>query len=300
MNEYKEYNHYSVTRSWLYWKKKIAEHPELSNGYEFPQPIQAWRTAMGNICPICDGGNALVRDIGDGPEKIYCICSLLIFMHNNYYDLLGGESPHKPAYLKDLKPLGIDPVADGILLHTIDHITNWLEELDSWIILLGPNGVGKTHMLRAIKTHLGSICAFISADKFQQDLFSARNKDGQVEALVERLSKIPVLLLDDWGIEHESSWTTDTLASIINFRYSFSDALPTVVSSNLTMKDLMGTPDYARKRIASRLLDSKISTVIELQGRDYRSKTTQNEMKAVKKKQYTPSSAKNMLDNYNG
>jgi len=150
---------------------------------------------------------------------------------------------------------------------------------NSWITMEGENGTGKTHIMRSIKTHFGGLCAYISADKFQQSLFTAvkndKNKD-EVAELIDFVSTIPILLIDDWGMEHDNMWTTDTIASIINTRYSFADQLPTVLSFNYSRKTLMASVSMAKKRIVSRIFDVNISARYVFDHEDFRAQETQN------------------------
>jgi len=289
MTLFQDYNHVSMIKSWLHWEKMVEKYPERLNGYIFPQPIEEWYAAMGAPCAICDGDSLQVVDLGEGPETIYCLCEVLLSLKESKETLFNYESPIQPAYMKDIVPLGLDPVYDNGLLDAKDYIEEWFGALNTWIVIIGTNGVGKTHIMRAIKTRLQSMCAFISVDRFQQSLFFAKNKDDKVDELITFLSTVPILLLDDWGIEHNSSWTTNTLASIINSRYNFAASLPTVISTNISQVNLITTTDYARKRIVSRIFDSKISATITLNGSDYRSESVQNSIadmekqKAVKK-----------------
>ena len=268
-------DHISRLESWILWRSKISKDPEIYKGYKFPEPIQAWEKIFGSECPICHGGRSGYFG-NDLSKKYYCICSTLEWLQSNYYALGKLETPFKYAKLSDLKPLGITPANDERLIELVEFVECWLMNPREWIVIQGGNGTGKTHILRAIKTQLGSLCAYISVDQFQRKLFAARTTDGAVEDLVDNLSKIPVLLLDDWGLEHDNSWTTDTIASIINTRYMYHHLFPTVITFNEKLENLLRLPDLSKKRILSRILDSEISFVTALMDDDYRSIVTQN------------------------
>ena len=94
--------------------------------------------------------------------------------------------------------------------------------------------------------------------------------------MINFIATTPILLIDDWGMEHDNLWTTDTVASIINTRYSFADQLPTVLSFNYSRETLMASVSMAKKRIVSRIFDVNISARYVFNHEDFRAIETQN------------------------
>lgn len=269
-------NHISRLDSYLHWQKVIGEQPDRFPGYTFPQPYQAWAETQGSDCPVCHDWRSGFVDTPQGKKNIYCICSTLRWLQASYFSLHEYETPIRPASLNDLGPIGVPPEADRDLTTLLDFIGKWLVRPTLWFIIQGGNGSGKSHILRAIKTQLNGLAAYISTDRFQQKLFSIREDSGKIQSLIDSLSTIPILLLDDWGLEHESSWTTDTLASIVNRRYMFPEEFPTVVTFNTPLGTLLTSPNPAKRRIISRLIDTDISKVFQLRQADYRTRMTKN------------------------
>ena len=233
--------------SWIFWKKYLEKYPDTLPGYKFPQSAMVFHNLYNGSCPI---GSDLTWDTPK--RRIYCICSMLDWLGKQHLETAGIEIPIAPASLDDLR----NSKGYGDL---IKDVRKFIDNPREWMVIQGGNGIGKTHILRAIKTELGGLALFISTDRLQQKLFSAQNKDDEVQRLIDTISTVPVLLLDDWGLEHRSSWTTDTIASIINRRYMFPRDLPTIVTTNSQMEYLAASPDLATKRIASRLLDVNIA-----------------------------------------
>jgi DNA replication protein DnaC len=73
------------------------------------------------------------------------------------------------------------------------------------------------------------------------------------------------LVIDDLGAEKSSEWAREILYLIIDKRYS--DLLPTIITSNLSPKELAEKLD---DRLVSRLMEDAI--VIKIDGKDHRVK----------------------------
>ncbi|MEK7281050.1 MAG: ATP-binding protein [Chloroflexota bacterium] len=73
--------------------------------------------------------------------------------------------------------------------------------------------------------------------------------------------KVPLLLLDDLGVEKMTEWRLEKLDTIVNYRYE--NKLPLVVSTNLPFSQMS-------RRIADRLLDKRIGKFVVLSGPSYR------------------------------
>ena len=272
--------------SWIFWKKYLEKYPDTLPGYKFPQSRMTFNKLFDGMCPI---GMDLTWDTPK--RRIYCICSMLDWLGNQSRETSGIEIPIAPAYLSDLK----NSKNYGGLIEDVKKFMDYPKE---WIVIQGSNGIGKTLILRAIKTELDALALFISADRLQQKLFSAQHKEDEVQKLIDTISTAPVLLLDDWGLEHKSSWTTDTIASIINRRYMFPADLPTVVTTNSQMEYLVASPDVATRRIASRLLDVNIAQWYTITMDDHRIPDEVNAL--IKQDYYKNKPAKSYKGNSNG
>jgi DNA replication protein DnaC len=137
------------------------------------------------------------------------------------------------------------------------------------ILLVGPPGVGKSHSLAAIA--VGAIRAgyrVILKSVFQlaEDLVEAE-ANGERRELVDRLSTIDVLALEDFGMKTLRATAAEDLLDIIMRRH---ERLPTVITTNRP------TQDWAQflgdVPAATAILDRFLQHVeiILMQGRSYR------------------------------
>ena len=146
------------------------------------------------------------------------------------------------------------------------------DDPSGWLLLYGPAGGGKTHLLSAIAQHrlgAGQSALYVVAPELIEFLKAAfsENDDERRQSVRERLDlyrTADLLLLDDIGAEQSTLWTISQFYLLFDFRYR--QRLPTVVTTNLKPADLRNL-DY---RMADRLLDVSLTTQIEMNEKSYR------------------------------
>lgn len=135
-------------------------------------------------------------------------------------------------------------------------------ESDS-LLLSGGVGTGKTHLAAAIAHYAierGVITKFGNVTDIFQSLRDAFTTD---EDILSEVKSVPLLVLDDLGKEKHSEWSTETIYSIVNYRYEH--MLPTVITTNMTVEELQ---DRVGSATMSRLME--MCRYVEMNGEDYR------------------------------
>lgn len=87
--------------------------------------------------------------------------------------------------------------------------------------------------------------------------------DREPEVTVEEVAQVPLLALDDLGVERASDWALERLDLLFDMRYEA--LLPTMVATNLARREL---EEVLGSRIVSRLLHE--TEVVKVGGRDRR------------------------------
>jgi DNA replication protein DnaC len=151
-----------------------------------------------------------------------------------------------------------------------DHITGWITKPKDFLLITGPCGVGKSRLACAMTMALRKK-EIETTLIFSSELFLAlrRSFNHSIVTLTEwditsKLTRAPVLICDDIGVQKHSEYVIEAWYNIVDSRYR--NCRPTAFTSNLNLKEIS---TLMSDRIASRLMSG---TVVNLVGRDRRLK----------------------------
>lgn len=243
--------------SWLFWRD-LSTWAFLFKQLDYTFPENDWKTP----CPIC-GGAAIVQYEGD---KWFCLCDVLRWQSEFISDRreLNTVLPYKP-FDKIESPVG-DRMVVQTFWNAVEGTKDFIKKPDNWLVFQGDNGCGKSMLLAAIQQAYAPICIYITGGSIERKLFQSRGNGGP-DAMILSLSTIPILLIDDWGMEYGGDWVNATIAQVVNQRYINASSFPTVMATNMGRDDLLSSK---HRRAASRFIDTQISKVFEIKTGDYR------------------------------
>jgi DNA replication protein DnaC len=135
-----------------------------------------------------------------------------------------------------------------------------------WLVLEGTYGCGKTHLAAAVanaRIEQDENVLFITAPDLLDHLRTTYGPTADIgyDEMFDRLRNIPLLVLDDLGVENPSPWAQEKLFQLLNYRYNHK--LPTIITTNTDL-------DLLDPRIRSRLLDESIIHRVRIAALDYR------------------------------
>jgi len=152
-------------------------------------------------------------------------------------------------------------------LENVYHLAlDYAKSPESWLILQGVTGCGKTHLAAAIVNYRYQAekpAMFVVVTDFLDHLRSTFSPDSKVsyDQLFESVKTTSVLILDDFGEQATTPWAQEKLYQVINYRYNAQ--LPTVITTRCSLEDI-------ESRISSRFIDPKLSTPFNINVPDYR------------------------------
>ena len=190
-----------------------------------------------------------------------------------YIGDLGLELLGKMEFQNFEKRLNLPLEKQRILEDAYKLARRFAEAPEGWLVLMGPNGCGKTHLAAAIANHQlreGKPAFFVVVPDFLDHLRSTFSPDSKVtyDELFERVKKAPLLILDDFGEQSSTPWAQEKLYQVINYRYNA--RLPTVITTCFSLGEI-------ETRISSRMVDPRISIVFNIDVPDFRGDFTPSE-----------------------
>jgi DNA replication protein DnaC len=115
------------------------------------------------------------------------------------------------------------------------------------VIIIGPTGSGKTYLACALAhqaCRLGFSTRYTRIPKLLHELQMAK-ADGSYSRVLARLAKLPLLILDDWGLNPLQAADRHDLLEVLEDRYDRSSTLVTSQFPISTWHEIIGEPTLA-------------------------------------------------------
>ena len=252
-----------------------SHHEEAHEGHQAQMPSpqlvrneQIQQQSSSQPCPICKGAGYLRSDVPFGHptfgRPIACECKE------------AERKAKRRRQLQEVSDLGAfyDKSFRNFNVHVpgIQEAYNcayeFAQDPNGWLLMIGPNGCGKTHLAAAIANKSledGALVLFATVPDLLDHLRAAfaPTSNEVYDQLFSRMREAEVLVLDDLGAQQSSPWANEKLFQLLNYRYN--SRFPTVITAN--SRGLQGIDE----RIRSRLTDSSlVTTVIMDRAKDFR------------------------------
>lgn len=147
--------------------------------------------------------------------------------------------------------------------------------VDRGLLLMGPCGVGKTHLAAAILRGLiekGTQCLFYEFGTLLKEIQESYNPVSQTSELkvLMPVYEAEVLVLDELGASKPTDWVRDTMMQIIGERYN--ERKLTIFTTNYLDLRRSMTDETLEDRIGVRLRSRvyEMCKTVQIEGDDYR------------------------------
>lgn len=242
----------------------------ILSAHQLPEPLPAIIMPTKTICSRCQGAGYLRADVPFGHphfgKAIACECKEAERRAKRRQQL--REMSNLDA-LRDQNFQTFNARVPGVQ-EAYKATSAFAENPEGWLLLVGPNGCGKTHLAAAIANQAldsGAVVLFEPVPDLLDHLRAAfaPSSNEVYDQLFAKMREAEVLILDDLGAQQSSSWANEKLFQLLNYRYNM--GMPTVITANL--KGIQGVDE----RIRSRLSDTGLVLTIHMdRAYDYRPK----------------------------
>ncbi len=140
------------------------------------------------------------------------------------------------------------------------------EPRNTWLLLLGENGTGKTHLAHAVLKMTGGI--FREFDDIAIDMQDAQKRSGEgMKKVISKYAAAPMLVIDEVDKVNPTAGRINWLNIILRKRYN--DMLPLVLCGNIDLETLCSRIDQSGKHALKDRID-EVGEVVLCNWESYR------------------------------
>jgi DNA replication protein DnaC len=235
-----------------------------------PTPIKASQP----VCPACRGTGWRLLSAADGGEASRCDCRLSE-RSQGLLEEAGIPKRYQQCVFSAFQSVPGSEINAALMLASAFAREYPEEDRRNGLLLVGPVGVGKTHLAvslaHALIEEKGVSCRFCDYRELLkriQATFDSSNPATEA-GVVAPLLDTEVLILDDVGVGRATEWALETLHYILNTRYS--QERTTILTTNYEDAEAPGRPSLKEavgERLYSRLFE--MCRLVPMHGDDFR------------------------------
>lgn len=258
-------------------RKHTTTHPSHAYANALPPVVSAPMQAAS--CPLCKGSGYTRMNVAYGHPQfgkaVPCVCKQAKKSAERLRQLRERSQIDELVAFREATFETFQLWHEGIQ-EAYDAAWQFAQQPQSWLVLAGENGCGKTHLAVAIARHCldeGIPTLFAVVPDLLDELrstFSPKAEECYDEAFL-KMREIEVLVMDDLGAESSTSWAQEKLFQLLNHRYNA--RLATIITTNKV--NFEGIENRLRSRLCDRRL---VRTVTLIDAQDLRALDAESEV----------------------
>ena len=226
--------------------------------------------------PVEDMETRLQTRLADPEVSVTCLLGA-----QEHSGLSGQVGSLKPELLErmtfdtfNVRGNRADSKQRGSLEGALAAAREYARDPQGWLVLRGPTGSGKTHLVHAIaneRLKMGRDILYFQVADLLDYLRVTYSPDSPVtyDKLFDEIRNAPLLALEDYGTHYSTPWAREKLHQILVHRHDV--RLPTLITSTDEEESVEKRgPKRRTDPISSRMLDATLVAIVEIDAPDYR------------------------------
>ena len=237
-------------------------------GEEFETQVLTFGESKGekeyfsDMCPTCAKLRDKAREVADAEKEAAKQAARLAYAREHYPELALAAGIPPRLHSADLTTMARD-AGNAEAIETSEGILK--SETGGIVYLTGEAGTGKTWIAAALcRERIINLkpARFVRSNDLLNIIRAGFKSNTEV---TDPFKTLPFIVIDDLGAECFTEWSIGYWYDLIDYRYNY--LLPTVITSNLPLKDLK---TKVSARVVSRIAESSMG--VKLTGKDRRTK----------------------------
>lgn len=217
-------------------------------------------------CDICGEPIQCRIEVFDKVRTVYCMCRCEREEQQRRRDEI--QQMMRDDRISRLKVNGFDNAEmqawtfkndDGKQPKVIEAAKKYCEKFEDFkadgkgLIFHGGVGTGKTFTAACIANELISNGIPVYMTNFANIVNALQSNYNGRQQYLEQLNKNDLLIIDDLAAERNTEYMNEIVYNVIDARYRLN--LPLIVTTNISMQEMMNVTEISRQRIYSRVLE---------------------------------------------
>lgn len=225
-------------------------------------------------CKTCDARVETVVNVFGKDKKVRCICNCKKKALEEYKEVekaIERDKIKKVCFMMSNMgdwTFANDDNQNKELSNAMKKYTENFKEFKkdgTGLLLFGTVGTGKTYYAACIANELIDKGYTVLMTNFARLVNQLQGKFEGRQEYIDSLNDYSLLIIDDLGAERSSEYMQETVFNIIDARYRA--GLPFIITTNLSLAEIVNTDAIAYKRIYDRILERCYPIEVEGQSR---------------------------------